>query len=99
MIRFVRRATIRPGRLQPALAFAQDISAHVKAKTDVNVNVFMLTGGVVGRICWQSDNDGLGAFEETTGQLLSDQEYLQKIEAAADLFVEGQTRDSLWNQM
>ena len=99
MMRFVRAATIRPGKLQPALAFAQDIATHVEAKTGIKVNVFMQTGGVVGRICWQSDNDSLGTFEEAMGQMLSDQEYLQKIEAAAELFVEGQTRDSLWNQI
>ncbi len=98
MIRFVRAATIRQGKLQPAMAFAQDISAVVEAKTGVKVNVFTQTGGVVGRICWQSDMDSLGALEETMGKLLSDPEYLRKIEAAADLFVEGQTRDSLWNQ-
>ncbi len=98
MMRFVRTATIRPGKLQPALAFAHDISAHVEAITGVKVNVFTQWGGVVGRICWQSDNDDLGAFQNAMGQALSDAEYLKKIEGAADLFIEGQTRDSLWIQ-
>ncbi len=98
MIRFVRAATIRPGKLQPAMAFAQDIAAVVEAKTGVKVNVYTQVGGVNGRICWQSDHDSLGAVEEVMGKLLPDPEYLQKIEAAAGLFLEGQTRDSLWNQ-
>ena len=98
MIRFVRAATIRPGKLQPALAFAQDVSAHVESKTGIKVHVFLQTGGIVGRICWQSDPGDLGAFQNVMGQLLSDPEYLKKIEDAAELFLEGRTRDSLWVQ-
>jgi len=98
MMRFVRAATIRPGKLQPALAFAHDIAAHVETAVGVKINVFTQAGGVVGRICWQSDHDDLGAFQSAMGQLLSDAEYLKQVEGAADLFLEGQTRDSLWLQ-
>lgn len=99
MIRFVRAATIRPGKLQPALAFARDIADHVEAKVGVKVNVFTQFGGTVGRICWQSDHQDLGAIQQRMGQLMSDAEYLKTIEAAADLFIAGETRDSLWQQM
>jgi len=99
MVRFVRRGTIKPGKLQPALAFANEIASYVKSKIGVDVNIFMQAGGVVGRICWQTDYPDMGAVEKTNRELLTDQEFLKRVEAAADLFIQGDMRDSLWTQL
>ncbi len=98
MVRFVRRATIRPGKIERALAFANEMSAFVKSKQGVDVNLFLQAGGTVGRICWQVDYADVGALEKANNELLSDAEYIKKVEAAADCFAEGDTRDSIWVQ-
>ncbi len=99
MVRFVRRGTIKPGKLQPALAFASEIAGYVKSKIGIDVNIFMQTGGVVGRICWQTDYPDMGALEKANRELLADQEFLKRVEAAADLFIQGDMSDSLWTQL
>ncbi len=52
----------------------------------------------MGRICWQVDYADVGALEKANNELLSDAEYIKKVEAAADCFAEGDTRDSIWVQ-
>ncbi len=99
MVRFVRRGTIKPGKLQPALAFANEISGYAKSKLGVDVNIFMQAGGVVGRICWQADYPDMGALEKANRELLADQEYVKRIEGAADLFIQGDASDSIWLQI
>ena len=101
MIRWVRTAQIGPGKQADAMAFAKDICAHVESVTGTKVNFFVQHGGPYGRICWQSDFDGLGDYQEQFGRLLSDEGFGQKVaKAGADgLFVTGHTRDSLWGQM
>ncbi len=98
MVRFVRGSTIKPGNYVRAFAFSKDISAYVESVTGVPVNVFLQTGGKLGRICWQADYPDMAALEKAMEQLLSDSGYLKKVESAADFFIEGQARDSIWIQ-
>ncbi len=101
MIRWVRAALIAPGKQADAVAFAKDICAYVESKTGTKVNFFVQHGGPYGMICWQSDFNGLGDYEEQLGLLLADEGFGRKVaKAGADgLFVTGHTRDSLWGQM
>lgn len=101
MIRFVRTAQIGPGKQADAMAFAKDICAYVESVTGTKVNFFVQLGGPFGRICWQSDYDGLGDYENQFGKLQSDEGYGRKVaKSGADgLFIAGQTRDSLWSQI
>ena len=98
MIRFVRSATIKPGQVPAAMAFASEVSELVERKTGVPVDVFVQFGGPVGRISWTGDIGDLGQYEEAVGVLMSDSDYLAKIGEAAGLFVEGQTTESLWKK-
>ncbi len=100
MIRWVRTAQIAPGKLAHAMAFAKDICAYVESVTGTKVNFFVQHGGPYGRVCWQSDFDGLGAYEKQFGQLQSDEVFGQKVaEAGVDgLFIAGQDLDSIWSQ-
>ena len=100
MIRWVRTAQIAPGKQADAMAFAQDICAHAESVTGTKVNFFVQHGGPLGRVCWQSDLDGLGDYEKQVGQLQSDEEFGRMVTkaGAARLFIAGQARDSLWSQ-
>lgn len=100
MIRWVRTAQIGPGKQADAMAFAKDICAHVESVTGTKVNFFVQHGGPYGRVCWQSDFDGLGDYEKQFGQLQSDEVFGRKVaEAGVDgLFIAGQARDSIWSQ-
>jgi hypothetical protein len=99
MVRFVRVGTIRPGKIQQALAFANEIAGYVRSKIGVPVNIFLQSGGVVGRICWQADYPDLGAIGTANRDLLADPEFVKRVEEAADLFIAGEMRDSFWTQL
>ena len=100
MIRWVRTALIAPGKQADAMAFAKDVCAYVESVTGTKVNFFVQQGGPYGRVCWQSDFDGLGDYEQQIGQLQSDEGFGRKVaKAGADgLFIAGHARDSLWSQ-
>lgn len=99
MIRFARAATVKPGKAAAAMAFASEVSGMVQNVTGGTVSVFVQVGGPVLRISWQMDVDSLGAYEEQMGQLMQNAEYMSKISEAADLFVEGETLDTIWKQI
>ncbi len=100
MIRWVRTAMIAPGKQADAIAFAKDISAYAESVTGTKVHFFVQQGGPYGRVCWQSDFDGLGDYERQIGQLQSDEGFGRKVaKSGADgLFIAGHARDSLWSQ-
>ena len=60
MIRRVRTAQIAPGKQDDAMVVAEESCEHAESVTGTKVNFFVQHGGSFGRVCWQSDFDGLG---------------------------------------
>jgi hypothetical protein len=98
MIRFTRTATIAPGKLSGAMAFAGKIAEHVKS-TGVTLQVMTPVGGNPMRIAWTGTYDSLAALEAHQAKLMTDKAYLALITEAGQLFVAGMTHDDIWRSV
>jgi hypothetical protein len=96
MITLYRSASLLPGKLPNAVAFAKQVAAHAKDVMGVDVRVAMPVGGNPMRIGWASSFDNLGAMEAAMNKLLADTKYLALIGNAGEIFMAGTTHDEIW---
>lgn len=96
MITLHRSASILPGKLTNAVAFAKEVAAHAKSVTGVEVSVGMPVGGNPMRIGWAARYDSLGAYEAAMGKLMADPKYLDMVAKAGESFMAGSTHDEIW---
>ena len=80
MITFVRTATIAPGKVGEALAFAHQIAKLVDKITGLKVGVSMPVSGNPFRIAWVAAEPDLASLEANTNKLLSNPEYMKMSE-------------------
>jgi hypothetical protein len=99
MIRFVRTASIAPGKLGDALAFAKQISEHVHKATGVKLEVMMPVGGNPQRIAWRAEYESLGAMETAQLKTLADPKYQELVARGSSNFIAGSVNDSIWRTM
>jgi len=99
MITFVRTATIAPGKVAEALAFAHQIANLVEKITGLKVGVSMPIAGNPFRIAWVAAQPDLASFEADTNKLLSDPEYMKLSEGSASLFLPGSAHDEMWRSV
>jgi len=99
MITFVRTATIAPGKVADALAFAHQIAKLVEKITGLKVAVTMPIGGNPFRIAWVAAQPDLAAVEANNNKLLSDPEYMKLSEGSASLFLPGSAHDEMWRSV
>jgi hypothetical protein len=99
MITIHRSASIAPGKMVSALAFAREIAEYIKAKTGMELTIAMQIGGDPSRISWSGQNQSLAAYEEVGKKLMGDPKYLEIAAKSADLFIVGSMRDELWNSI
>ena len=95
MYRWSRAAYIAAGKMEGALAWAQEIAAYVSANYGIDVAVGLEAFGEVGRVHWFSEPESLAQWEEINAKLMADPAYMAKINEAADLFMAGTTKDTL----
>lgn len=96
MITVFRSASILPGKLMSALAFAKQVAAYVTDVTGVESSVAMPFGGNPMRIGWASRYDNLGAVEATLGKLLADAKYQEMVAKGGENFIAGSVHDEIW---
>jgi hypothetical protein len=99
MITFVRTATIAPGKVGEALAFAHQIAKLVDKITGLKVGVSMPVSGNPFRIAWVAAEPDLAAVEANTNKLLSNPEYMKMSEGGASLFLPGSAHDEMWRSV
>jgi len=99
MITFVRTASIAPGKLPEAVAFAHKVADLVKNKTGDTISITMPVGGNPNRIAWVSVYASLAEVEERTTKLLGDRDYLSLLNTAATLFLPGSVHDEIWRSV
>ena len=95
MIRWTRSAQIASGKFPQAVQFAKEIADYSNKKYKTQTSVYMDSVGEFGRIRWFCDFTDFAAWEKIGGQLMADQEYLKKVNQAADLFVHGSVFDTV----
>ncbi len=94
MIIVQRTASVAPGMLAAAMAFANEASAQVKATTGIDVKIAVPT-----RIAWIADYENLAQYEAAGLKLLADQKYLELIKKAAGILVPNTLHDEIWRTL
>lgn len=96
MIRFVRSASIAPGKFAEAIAFAKQVSDYIAKKHGVRLEVMLPVGGNPQRIAWRAEYESLGAMEAAQSKTLADAKYLELVAKGANNFIAGSVNDSIW---
>ncbi len=96
MITISRTATIAPGKMGEAMAFAHQVSKLIKEKHGVTLEVLMPIGGNPSRIAWQSRYDSVAQWENLTGRLLADKDYMEMVGKQSGTFLPGSLHDEIW---
>ncbi len=96
MIRFVRTASVAPGKLGDALAFAKKIAEFLSKQYGVRMDVMLPVGGNPHRIAWRSEYPDLGAMEEFQSKIMADPKYIKLLSEGGANFIAGSLNDSIW---
>jgi len=99
MIRFVRSASVAPGKLGDALAFARQITDYIGKNFSVKLEVMMPVGGNPNRIAWRAEYANLAALDDFTTKSMSDPKYAELVKSGAMNFVPGSVNDSIWRTL
>jgi hypothetical protein len=99
MIRLVRTASIAPGKLGDALAFAKQVSEYIGKQFGVRLEILMPVGGNPNRVAWRAEYASLAAMEEMQTKMLADPKYLELVGKGASNFIAGSVNDSIWRTM
>ena len=94
MVRWMRKARVAPGKFMEAMGFATEIAAYVKKFEGLPpVQVFMDSFGDMTTLRWVVDYESLAEMEKVNTQMMSDQEYHQKIDSSSHVFIPGSVKD------
>ena len=96
MIRFIRTASIAPGKFPEAMAFAKEITEHLKKQHGLKLEVMMPIGGNPQRLAWRAEYESLAAFEQMQTKIVADQKYWEMITKGGTAFIAGSLNDSIW---
>jgi hypothetical protein len=99
MIRFVRTATVAPGKLADALVFAKQIAEYLGKNHGQKLEVMVPVGGNPIRIAWRTEYASLGALEEFMTKTMSDPKYAELLKTGGMNFVAGSLNDSIWKTL
>jgi hypothetical protein len=102
MYRWIRTAKISNGRFPQAIGWAKEVSGFVQKKFKTpDIRVYTAAVGEIGTLVWETDYSDLATLEKIQAQIPGDSEYWQYIHRAAQeqLFIDGETRDTLLRQL
>jgi hypothetical protein len=68
----MRSASIAPGKIGEAIAFAREVAKHIKERHGVTLELLMPVGGNPSRISWHASYAGLAEWEALASKILSD---------------------------
>ena len=96
MLRFQRSARARNGKFLEAIQAAKEVAAYINGKyPPASFQVFAERFGEFGTIYLQADYKDLATLESITAQIQADQEYWSHLRKAAELLIEGSSRETL----
>jgi hypothetical protein len=99
MITIMRTAVIAPGKTRDAIAFANQISRHIKDKYGITVELFMPVGGNPSRIAWRTGYESLAEWETLAAKLIADADYMAAITNNSATFLPGSVHDEIWRSI
>lgn len=99
MITLNRTASIVPGQVGSAIAFARDVAALIKTKTGVEVAVALPVAGNPNRVGWSARFESLGDFGQTMDRLRADAQYAELVAKGSTNFIPGSVFDEIWRSI
>jgi hypothetical protein len=79
-----------------AMGFATEIARYVKKfEGPPPVQMFVDSFGDMTTIRWVVDYESFAAMEKVNTQMMSDQEYFQKIDSSSHVFIPGSVKDTV----
>jgi hypothetical protein len=92
----MRKARVAPGKFIEAMGFATEIASYVKKYEGLpTVQVFIDSFGDMTTLRWVVDYESLAAMEQVNTQMMSDQEYFQKIDSSSHVFIPNSVKDTV----
>ncbi|MGC9992958.1 MAG: hypothetical protein ABSD52_11265 [Candidatus Cybelea sp.] len=95
----MRSATIAPGKIGDAIAFANGISKYIKDTYGTDVVVLMPVGGNPSRIAWYANYDSLAQWEDLADKWLRDPSYMEMVAKNSATFLPGSVNDEIWRTL
>jgi len=99
MITLHRSASIAPGQLGSAIAFAKEVAALIKTKTGVEVAVAVPMAGNPNRVGWTARFENMGEFGSTMDRLRGDAQYGELVAKGGMHLIPGTVFDELWRSI
>jgi hypothetical protein len=99
MILVQRSASVAPGMLSAAIAFANEISALVKTTAGIDLKIAVPVGGNAARMAWLANYENLAQYESVGQKLLADQKHLELVKKGAGIFVPNTLHDEIWRTL
>jgi hypothetical protein len=96
MITVVRTASALPGETGDAIAWAKEVARLVKRVTGKEQVVATAFAGLLSDIAWIAQYDNITQFDELRTKVLSDEQYIDALKKARNLFVPGSLHDHVW---
>lgn len=96
MIFWTRTASIAPGKLAAAQAFAAEAVAYLKSHHGQEFIVSIPIGGNPNRIRWSGQLESMAAYEVYSAGLRADPGYAEVLAKGSDLFIAGSINDEFW---
>jgi hypothetical protein len=96
MITVVRTASALPGETGDAVAWAKEVAKLVKRVTGKEQVVATAFAGLLSDIAWIAQYDNITEFDELRTKVLSDEQYIDALKKARNLFVPNSLRDHVW---
>jgi hypothetical protein len=95
MFRFERRAAvIHAADMPAAVQFAGEVSSYLNKRHSLNMKVGVELFGT-GTIHWYYDLESLDKSVQLNATLLQDRDYIEMVNKARGLFVDGSFRDTI----
>jgi hypothetical protein len=99
MIAFNRTASIAPGKMGAAMAFAHEIATYLKTAHGIDLEVMIPIGGNPNRIGWTTRYQDLAALDVMNTKMLTDKKYMELVSKNSDNFIPGSVHDSMWRKV
>ena len=96
MIYFQRAGVALPGKQREAHDYVVRRQKYLKDAHGVDAKIAIQVGGPVGHIALSSSHDSMADIEALRRKIMEDPASAALQAEAADLFVPGETRDTLW---
>lgn len=99
MVRFIRTASIAPGKVGEAIMFAKQIADYVDKSFGTKLEVMMPIGGNPNRIAWRAEYADLASVEDLMVRSSADTKYMDMVKSGGIYFIPGSVSDSIWKSI